>query len=643
MRLLKSIGYKSVALAFGALLIHGCGSGDEPTATINFLELNDLHAHLVPHVEQVRENDKPLLSTRGGLARIKSKMDELKGDNTIIMNIGDTFHGGAEALFSNGNDIVTLVNELPIDIAVMGNWDYAYGAALTMARFGNSSDANVEHPNFEYIAANVTYRIPLAVQNGPLPADKKLIAASVFEKVFKFKAGNDFMASTKIIEKSGVKVGFIGITSDIVDRMSPLLAPMLNFTQGEQNYIDLIEKKSDELKAQGAHIIVVMSELGIHKDTQLANKIKANSVNVFFSAHTHEATFTMIDTTSGAKVIESGDDTYLGEMNVTVTAGSVSGYSWKLHEITQDIVPDADLLAKVNAVRAKYLENNVSIISNTITPNMQAADLNVSEVQIAKVLFTRKPKAILLDAPLNKLIGTTTLALTRKNVLENGFNSVFAKLLMNSHNTDIAIVPGFRYDDAIIPSKANYTGVNDYDWINEVNVVLDGNITIENIYRFLPSTNYVATADITGANIKLFVENELTSAFSKDTFNQAGGWMPGITGLKMSVDVEADDGYRLKSISNLNDTAIEDTITLSVASACAREFEPTPLLATTTICGQALFSGVTRESTTTANFLIDAFSKNLDENLSDEKNIHDLSNTLLWPKSPYVQPISQIQ
>jgi len=648
MKISKSTAYRSIAISLGTLMISACGGGGGSTpvvttpteTTITFIELNDLHAHIIPHTEQVRSGDEILLSTRGGLARIKTKIDELSGSNSILMNIGDTFHGGAEALFSNGNDIVELVNELPVDIAVMGNWDFAYGAPLTTARFGNSSDANVLRPNFEYISANAKYIIPANIVNNPNMNDaQKNIATSTLQKVYKFTAGEDFLNPTKMIEKGGVKIGFIGLTSNIVPRMSPLLAPILDFTQGEQNYIDLIETYSDQLKAQGAEIVVVMSELGIHKDVQLANAIKSNSVNVFFSAHTHEATFSMIDSTSGAKVVEAGDDTYLGEMKISVLDGNVSSYTWKLHEITQDITPDAQMLAKVESIRAKYLDANVSIVSNSIAPNTADANLTAFETGMANQLFRFNPKPISLTAPLDHVVGNTTLALNRKNVLENGFNSVFAKLLKNTRSTDMSIVPGFRYDDAIIPAAQDYTGVNTYNWTKEENVVLNGQVTVENIYRFLPSTNYVASANISGSNLKLFVENELTSAFSTDAFNQAGGWMPGFAGLKVQVDMKQLDGSRLLSISNTQDVSIEDNSSLSVASACARPFEPTPELASTTLCGQALFTGVTQEEITTADFLIDAFTKNLDENLSDEKRIDDVSGELLWPQSQFVQPI----
>lgn len=78
---IKSNIGKSIALAVSTFVISGCGgetthattttpSAISTTSTsIRFIELNDLHAHIVPHTEQVRSGDNILLSTRGGLYR----------------------------------------------------------------------------------------------------------------------------------------------------------------------------------------------------------------------------------------------------------------------------------------------------------------------------------------------------------------------------------------------------------------------------------------------------------------------------------------------------------------------------------------------------------------------------------------------
>ncbi len=610
----------------------------DANTTITLIELNDLHAHLTPHLEQVKDNDGIKLSMRGGLAKIKTKIDELRADNGIVMNVGDTFHGGAEALFSNGNDIVELVNDLNIDVGVIGNWDYAYGAPATMARFGNVVDQNVKKPNFEYIAANAKYIVPQAMKEQASNDFQLSIGQSVLEKVYKYKTGDNFLNPTKIIEKNNIKIGFIGLTSDIVAHMSPLLLPFVEFTEGEDNYKALLNRYSKELKDKGVNLVVVMSELGIHKDKQLASHLDAGVVDIFFSAHTHEATFDMIELENGVKVVESGDDTYLGEMKVDFTDGNVSSYRWKLHEITKDIKDDEALAKQIELTRAKYLGKGVNVVSSTIMPNTKDADLNFFEKKASEKMFAFDPKDIVLDHSLDEHLATTTLPLERKNVLENGFNKVFSSLLKKVYSKDMSLVAGFRYDSSVIPSKDNYTGSSEYKWQDEANVVLDGNVSVEDVYRFLPSINYVATASVLGKNLKTFLNSELTSVFSDDAFKQGGGWFVGVDGIKLKVDISAEDGAKLISVKKDNKDILDDD-TLSVVSSCARPIDITPEVASTTLCGTSLFSGVTQESLTTADFLIESFKSGLLSEISDTNNVEDISQTPLWPQSDFVQPL----
>ena len=113
--------------------------------TVSLLHYNDLHAHLTPHKDMVRYGDTCAtdpsatfsIGNRGGIAKLKTLVDQLKtaNPNTILMNIGDTYHGGVEAAYTSGNAIVAPVNALGIDVAVPGNWDFAYGPGVWRKRY----------------------------------------------------------------------------------------------------------------------------------------------------------------------------------------------------------------------------------------------------------------------------------------------------------------------------------------------------------------------------------------------------------------------------------------------------------------------------------------------------------------------------
>lgn len=121
----------------------------QAATTITFLEYKDLHAHLVPHLDLVRapgsacpdENDhfeaatagqldaSTIIGVRGGVARLATLMKQIRATSTnvVAMNIGDAYHGGAEAFYTSGEAIIDPVNALGFDVGVPGNWDFAYG------------------------------------------------------------------------------------------------------------------------------------------------------------------------------------------------------------------------------------------------------------------------------------------------------------------------------------------------------------------------------------------------------------------------------------------------------------------------------------------------------------------------------------
>jgi len=237
---------KLLALTIGVLM-----TSQASAQTITFMHLNDLHAQLTPHLDLVDKDGKAVYASRGGVARLATLVRQIRTEApaSVLMNIGDTFHGGAEALYTNGNAIVDPVNALGVDVGVPGIWDFAYGPGVMRLRYAELSAAQrrvlesaagmpIQSPNFINLAANMTYTTPPA------------------------QAGQQVLPATLLRDVGGVQVGFIGLTSDIVAEMDEKLATGLAFTQGETAYRDLVNTQSASLRAQGAQLVVVMSELG---------------------------------------------------------------------------------------------------------------------------------------------------------------------------------------------------------------------------------------------------------------------------------------------------------------------------------------------------------------------------------------------
>jgi len=572
--------FKRTAVSAGMLaLLAATSSAHATPTTITFVHFNDLHAYLAPHMDMVRTSSGEMKTEmRGGIARLATAMKTIKtqNPNSVVMNIGDTYHGGVEAFFTNGEAIAAPMNALPIDIGVPGNWDFGYGSDITRARFEPGLVNGLTKPDYINLGANV------------VNDDKKQ---------------SEFLPATHMMTIDGIQVGFIGLTSDIVPDMFDLLANTFIFLRGEDNYRTLVNTKAAELRAAGAQIVVVMSELGIHKDLRLGEIVTPGAVDVFFSAHTHEVTRTPISTASGALVVEAGDDTYLGKMDITVDAGTVTNKVWNLLDLDETIPLDPDMTRLVDAARAPFLADNVKMTaSGQINGNRH------------------------LTMPIDTVVGVTQTPLSRRQALENTFSNAWTKVYKDVAGTDLARQSGFRFG-AVIPGQGEQVSVED-------NSVASGEMTLEDIYRFFPFYHPLYTADMTGSALKTDLEFELTKVFSTDVFEQSRGWMEGIAGLDLTLDLTKPDGQRVTEMK-LADTGavISDSTVVSVAGSGHLKTGDTTNVV-------QLTNPVTGENWDAVDMFIYGIKNGYVEGVTTARtSILDTSHTAMYPASEFVQPL----
>jgi sulfur-oxidizing protein SoxB len=587
-------------LALLALMSAACRQAPSPEEgaerTIRLLHLNDLHAHLTPHLDVVP--DAPVgqvaaelrYEQRGGLARLATLVRELRAEQpaSVLMNIGDTYHGGAEALFTSGNAVVGPVDALGIDLGVPGNWDFAYGPASTRLRYTDLTadelplalrpflhDLEIEKVGFPNLAANVTDTLT-----------------------------GEFLPPVATLEVGGVQVGFVGLTSDMVPDMHRLMALGFEFTEGEAAYLELVGDHADELRARGAEIVVVMSELGIHKDHQLARALPAGVVDVFFSAHTHEATFTPLQPLpGGALVVEAGNDGYLGVMDVTLRADGTADFAWSLRPITADLPEDPGMAALVEQARAPFLADGL--------------DLGLPGGESSQRL----------QQPLDTVVGFAASPLHRRHVLDSPFNRYLAELVREEGGAEVAVTPGFRFDAPVAEAGA----------LLEDDTVADGAITLEDLYRFVPAPYTLSTGRVDGGRLREILEEALTRALSRDAFAQSGGWFDGLAGLELDIDMTAPDGQRISSIA-LEGRPLRDTQPVTVAG-CSR-----PLDAPDVLCSYSGFTSVEPLLGPSGSpwTPIDLLARGLSAGgpiATPAPYARELSETPLFPEGPWVQPV----
>jgi len=596
-------------------------TAQEPQTVLRFVQLNDLHANLTPHPDLVREEGGATrVETRGGAARIATVVSDLRAHpNTVVLNIGDTYHGGVEALFTEGEAIYDVVEALRVDIGVPGNWDFAFGPQVSWKRFRGEQGMppllamqaqQVRTVGYEALAANTTID---AQNTGSLEG----FIATQMSNSLQDLDGQPWLPPTTTRELGGVTVGFIGLTSDFVARMHPMLALGIEFTNGEAAYRDLVESHARQLRAEGAQVVVVLSELSVHKDHRLAQTIEPGLVDVFFSAHTHEVITDPLTTASGALVVEAGNDGWIGQLDLVVEGGEVIDSEWNLIPVDASVEEDPAVAALVETAREPFLGEVYIAIEDGFMPNPLAGQV--------------------LDRPIDSVIGQTDRLLHRRNALESDFNNMFTDMLLEYTRThdhvepaDLALSPGFRYEIPLAPPG----------WDIGNGVVATGEITLEQAYRYFPAPYTLGIGRTTLGQMRGIEEGLLTQVFSADVWKQEGGWVDGFSGMRSTVDLAAADGQRVAELELLSGTS--DPATEVLVAGCRR-----PLDENTTLCSYNGFTGVSDILDPDSGLPMTAvqlFEWGLGRGLpAVRSDITETSGEPMWPDSPFVQPLLGVE
>ncbi|MEK8089059.1 bifunctional metallophosphatase/5'-nucleotidase [Thermithiobacillus plumbiphilus] len=295
------------------------GSGD-----LTLIQIGDLHGHMVPRPNVSSTNTGRM---EGGLARMYTQIDRIRSQHkdNLLVNVGDTIQGSAEALFTKGQAMVDVLNFFGIDAFAPGNWDFLYGTK----RFTELFDGKAPKAPWGAVAANLYY-------DGEPYADR---------------AGQRVLPPYSIRKVGDLKIGFLGFTTA---RGVPIISGAtkgFKFTEGDEELKQFIPVLRNKEKVD---LIVMISELGLADNIRLA---EANpGVDVVLSADMHEMTMKPVVTKTGTVISEVGQDgTLLGELNLQVRNGKMIKWDWKPHIIDERLPESPNIAALVREVRKTYV------------------------------------------------------------------------------------------------------------------------------------------------------------------------------------------------------------------------------------------------------------------------------------------------
>ncbi|WP_078409260.1 bifunctional metallophosphatase/5'-nucleotidase [Priestia abyssalis] len=203
---------------------------------VPILHTNDVHARIMYNA---RKGEL-------GYAKISKVVNEVRGANadTLLFDIGDTFHGTNLAILNKGQVVVDVMNAMNYDAMVPGNHDFNYGQ--------NHLKILKSKARFPIISANV------------------------------IKEGKTIFFPYIIKQVQGKQIAFIGLTAaDTAVKTNPEGIEGLLF----KDEIQTVKETVKELRGKADHI-VLLSHAGSAMDERIANEVK--DVDLILGGHSHK-------------------------------------------------------------------------------------------------------------------------------------------------------------------------------------------------------------------------------------------------------------------------------------------------------------------------------------------------------------------
>jgi 2',3'-cyclic-nucleotide 2'-phosphodiesterase (5'-nucleotidase family) len=391
--------------------------------TFTILHTNDFHGQL-----QAADADPNKISTPG-MARTAKVINDIRaantlaGRSTLLVDAGDEMQG---SLLSNlgdgtptGKGIPTIAtfNEMNYDVATFGNHEFDWGQVNLQNR--------MDQADYPFVTANI-------VKN-----DTGNCSTAGWEKP-------DFADAPYFIKTIGdapnqVKVGFIGLTTGETPTITVATATAgLCFKDPTASILNYY----DQMKSDGADVIVVLSHLGyadggygygipVYGDQTLAtNLINAGKpVNLIIGGHSHTSvaapgtTVTVSGKTGSTLVVQSAyNGRRVGQADITVGADGSVSMVWK---VTVWMMGNATAIPVIPSVWRTYTSSSVY---STIT--------DVSEDSAVKGVidsYATDPDYLAL---VNTPVGYSAVDLGRSNTSDNMMGSFIDDAIYNYLNTD---------------------------------------------------------------------------------------------------------------------------------------------------------------------------------------------------------------
>src|SRR5499433_1587682 len=271
--------------------------------------------------------DFPALAARygrmGGYAHLATLVKRYRAERperTLLLDGGDTIQGSATALWTRGEDMVRVSNQLGVEVFTP-HWEFIYGLDRVKELFGDREQKGMFSGDF--VAHNVA-------------------ELSSTERAFR---------PYTIREVGGARVAVIGQAFPYTPVSHPRrFVPDLTFGIQEDGVQALVNELREGKKAD---LIVLLSHNGVAVDLKLAGRV--HGLDIVLGGHTHDALPQPIAVGKTLVVNSGSHGKFLSRLDLDVQHGRVTGHRYRLIPVlAQDIPADPDMARLIEEIRQPH-------------------------------------------------------------------------------------------------------------------------------------------------------------------------------------------------------------------------------------------------------------------------------------------------
>ena len=388
----------------------------------------------------------------GGLDRVATVIKAIRADrpDAILLDGGDTWHGSMTCYKTAGQDMVNVMNLLAPD-AMTFHWEFTLGSE----------------------------RVQEIVESLPFAA----LGQNIFDTEWDEPA--PLFPPYKMFERGGTKIAVIGQAFPYMPIANPgWMFPEYSFGIRDENMQAMV----DQVRAQGAECVVVLSHNGFDVDKKMASIV--SGIDVILSGHTHDALPEPALAGQTIIVPSGSNGKFVSRVDLDIRDGRMMGFRHKLIPIFSDVItPDAEVAALIDAERAPFV------------------------------------------AELSEVIGQTDSLLYRRGNFNGTWDDLICDALLSERDAEIALSPGVRWGPSLVQGQ---------------------DITREDIFNVTSMTYGKAyRSEMTGETLKAILEDVADNIFNPDPYYQQGGDMVRTGGLGYRIDISKPQGERISNMTLL--------------------------------------------------------------------------------------------